>query len=254
MMKEYPKGVGLITLQNHCWTGSRKAIITSEGYRFFPKKYYHYEETIHEQLCPLDGQEHELVNLPLTVEHFGYFGTPEELRAKAERNNKLLFQQLEKTPDDPYLYFQIGQSYDLFNDDENACLYYGKALEFDLNPELEYVQELVLAYGHSLLALGRFQDALAYENIYESFHNSADFVCLMGRIYLKNGMYIKAMSEFLKATTFETAVTEGNNSYIPLYYMGYINELLGNREDAIRLYERCGSYEPAMQHLQNLSN
>ncbi|MBO4981797.1 MAG: glycosyltransferase [Lachnospiraceae bacterium] len=252
MMEQYPKGIGLISLQNHCWTNGRDRILTSEGYRFFPRKFYHYEGIIHEQLCALDAQSHELVNLPLTVEHFGYIGTKEELRAKAQRNNALLFQQLKDHPDDPYLYFQIGQSYDLIDDAENACYYYGKGLEYDVDPNLEYVYQMVLSYGYTLLALKRYKEALAFENIYGAFQATAEFACLMGRIYMENGLYVKAMTEFLKATTFETAETEGANTYTPLYNMGYINELLGNKEDAVRLYESCGNFEPALQHLKNI--
>ena len=252
MMIQYPKGVGIISLKNHCWTNGRDRILTSEGFRFFSKKHFYYEGIIHEQLTPVNGQSYELVNLPITVEHFGYIGTQEELFAKAQRNNNLLFQQLKDNPNDPYLYFQIGQSYDLINDSENACYYYGKGLEYDVNPELEYVYQMVLSYGYKLLDLKRYKEALAFENIFENFHVTAEFACLMGQIYLHNGLYMKAMSEFLLATTYETSETEGANTYTPLYNMGYINELLGNKEDAIRLYECCGNFEPAIQHLNKL--
>lgn len=252
MMEQYPRGIGLITLKNHCWAGNSERILTSEGYRFFSRKYYHYEGIIHEQICALDGQSHELVSIPLTADHYGYLGTKEELRAKAERNNQLLFRQLEENPDDPYLYFQIGQSYDLIDDAENACYYYGKGLEYDIDPSLEYVYQMVLAYGHSLLALQRYQEALAFENIYDSFPATAEFSCLMGQIYLKNNLYVKAMSAFFKATTIETADTEGANTYTPLYNMGYINELLGDKQSAIQLYKSCGNYEPALQRLAYL--
>lgn len=252
MMQHYPKGVGMILRQNHCWSNGNDCIFSDDVNRFFPKKWYHYEGLVHEQLCAYDAKPYEFIYLPLTIEHFGYSGTKEDLQVKAQRNNELLFKMLEDTPDDPYLYFQIGQSYNLIDDSEKACYYYEKALEFDINPDLEYMHEMILAYGNALLDLKRFKDALAFENIYETFNATAEFVCLMGRIYLANGMYIKAMAEFLKATTFKTADTDGANTYIPLYNMGYINELLGNHEDAIRLYESCGDYPPALQHLQIL--
>ena len=60
------------------------------------------------------------------VSHNGYNGTGEELRKKATRNNNLLLSMLENTPDDPYLLFQIGQSYRVLKDDEKASYYFGK--------------------------------------------------------------------------------------------------------------------------------
>lgn len=252
MMAQYPKGVGLITRKNHCWSNGSDRIFTDDVNRFFNKKYYHYEDIIHEQLCAYDSQSYQLVNIPITVEHFGYSGTLEDLHEKAQRNNDLLFLMLEQTPDDPYLYFQIGQSYNLVGDAQKACYYYGKGLEFDINPELEYAQLMVIAYGYALLDLERFEEALTFETIYEAYATSAEFVCLMGLIYLKNRLYLKAMTEFLKATTFKTVDVEGANTFTPLYNMGYINELLGNKDAAITLYENCGSFQPALNRLKVL--
>lgn len=255
MMAQYPKGVGLITRQNHCLTtNDADRIYTDEVNRFFPKKHYHYEAIIHEQLCANNGQPYQMVNLPLTVEHFGYNTSSEDRQEKAQRNNNLLFKMLEKTPDDPYLYFQIGQSYNLMDDVEKACYYYGKGLEYDINPDLEYVHMMVHAYGNALLDLGRYEDALQFENIYDTFAVTPEFVCLMGLIYLKNEMYLKAMKEFLKATTFKTADIEGANTYTPLYNMGYINELMGNKEAAIQLYKSCGPFQPALNRLHLLDS
>lgn len=87
------------------------SVYTDDVERFFNKKLFHYEAIIHEQVRALDGTEYKRVALPLTVDHCGYNGTIEDLRKKAERNNELLLKMLAETPDDPYLYFQIGQSY-----------------------------------------------------------------------------------------------------------------------------------------------
>lgn len=253
MMAQYPKGVGLITRQNHCWAANgADQIYTDDVNRFFPKKHYHYEAIIHEQLCANNGQPYYMVNMPITVEHFGYNTSAEDRMEKAQRNNDLLFKMLEETPDDPYLYFQLGQSYNLIDDAEKACYYYGKGLEYDINPELEYVHMMVLAYGNTLLDLGRYEEALQFENIYDTFAITPEFVNLMGLIYLKNEMYLKAMKEFLKATTFKTADTEGANTFTPLYNMGYINELMGNPDSAIQLYKACGEFQPALNRLQQL--
>ncbi|MBE5884356.1 MAG: glycosyltransferase [Lachnospiraceae bacterium] len=254
MIKQYPRSVGSIQLLNHCWTNGQDRILNGEVPRFFSKKRFHYEDIIHEQLCSIDRQPYDIITLPITVEHFGYSGSAEALQAKAQRNNELLFKALEVTPDDPYLYFQIGQSYNLINDAENACIYFEKALSYDINPEYEYAHQLIQAYGYVLLDLHRYEDALHLESVYDAFGVTPEFSCLMGLIYLNNKQFIPAMREFLKATTYQTAEVDGANTYTPLYNMGYINELLGNKEAAIQLYESCGNHAPALRRLANLKS
>lgn len=253
MIQNHPDSVGMISRRNHYEMNGTDSVYTDQVERLFSKQYFHYEAVIHEQVRTLDSREnYHRVAFPLTVEHYGYTGTIEELTKKAERNNMLLLQLLEETPDDPYLYFQIGQSYNMLHNDEKACYYYGKGLEFDVNPKWEYVQMMVIGYGYALLHLERYDDALLYQNIYDEFSFTADFVCLMGLIYLRNGMVVRAMAEFIKATSFETASTEGANSFIPTFNMGCINEVLGDRDTAIALYKKCGNFKPALDRLNEL--
>lgn len=252
MAAQYPTAVGMLKRKNHNELNGTDSIYTDEVERFFNRRYFHYEAIIHEQVCSLSHTPFERVAVQLTVDHCGYNGTREEMELKTRRNNELLFKMLADNPNDPYLYFQIGQSYNSIHDDANAAYYYGKGLEFDLDPRLEYVQMMVIAYGYNLLHLERYEEALAYRNIYEEFATGADFVCLMGLIYLRNGLVIQAMKEFLRATTFENARTEGANSFIPTYNMGCINEVLGDTSAAIALYKKCGSFKPALDRLKEL--
>lgn len=253
LMQQYPGGVGMLSRRNHYEMNNTDSVYTDQVERFFDRRQYHYEAIIHEQVCRIDGEPFERVAIPLVVEHCGYNGTPEDMKKKAKRNNELLLKMLEENPNDPYLYFQIGQSYNSIHDDENACYYYGKGLEFEVDPRAEYVQMMVIGYGYNLLHLERFEEALQFQNIYEDFAFSADFVCLMGLIYLRNGLVIKAMQEFLKATTIEEAHVTGANSFIPNYNMGCINEVLGDIETAVKLYKKCGNFKPALDRLAELN-
>lgn len=248
----HPLSVGMLSRKNHYELNGTDSVYTDDVERFFDRRLFHYEAIIHEQVRAIDGSDFDRVALPLTVDHCGYNGSIEDLRKKAERNNELLLKMLEENPDDPYLYFQIGQSYNMLRDDEKACYYYGKGLEYDVDPRAEYVQMMVIGYGYALLHLERYDEALQFQNIYEEFATSADFVCLMGLIYLRKGMIVQAMAEFLKATTFETAKTEGANSFIPTFNMGCINEVLGDIDTAVTLYKKCGDFKPAVDRLKAL--
>jgi len=252
MIKQYPKAVGMLSRRNHYEMNGTDSVYTDDVERFFHRDFFHYEAIIHEQVRAKNGQPFQRVKIPLAVEHCGYNGTYEELQKKAARNNELLLKMLEKNPTDPYLYFQLGQSYNMLRDDEKACYYYGKGLEYDVDPRAEYVQMMVIGYGYCLLHLERYEEALQFQNIYDEFATTADFVCLMGLIYLRTGHVLPAMKEFLKATTFETARTEGANTYIPTFNMGCVNEVMGNTADAIALYKKCGDFKPALDRLREL--
>ena len=45
------------------------------------------------------------------------------------------------------------------------------------------------SYGYTLLDLKRNQDALNLLGVYEEFSGRADFVFLMGLIYMNNGLF-----------------------------------------------------------------
>lgn len=251
-IQHHENHVGMLTRKNHYQLNGQDSIYTDQVERFFNRRYFHYEAIIHEQVCALDGSPLTRVAIPVTVDHCGYNGTPEEMQAKVKRNNDLLFKMLEQNPEDPYLYFQIGQSFNMLHDDEKAAYYYGKGLEYEVDPALEYVQMMVIAYGYALLHLERYEEALQFQNIYEEFATTADFVCLMGLIYLRTGYPVQAMKEFLKATTFKTANVEGANTYIPTFNMGCINEVLGDIETATTLYKKCGNFKPALDRLDEI--
>lgn len=245
----HPHDIGLLSRKNHYLLNGQDSIYTDRVERLFNRKFFHYQSIIHEQVCPLHEQSFQRIEIPLVVDHCGYNGTPEELEDKTKRNNELLFKMLEDNPDDPYLYFQIGQSFNALHDDKNAAYYYGKGLEYDVDPALEYVQMMVIGYGYALLHLERYEEALAFQGIYEEFATTADFVTLMGLIYLRCGYPVQAMKEFLKATTFDTSSVEGANSFIPTYNMGCINEVLGDVDTAVTLYKKCGNFKPALERL-----
>lgn len=255
-MKNHPYSIGLVSRRNHYTLNGTDAVYTDQVERFFDRRYYQYAGKIHEQVVPVispgSAPLGPPVPLPLSMEHSGYTGSMEELQAKALRNNTLLLEMLSETPHNPYLYFQLGQSFNMLQDDEKAAYYYGKGLEYDVDPAAEFVQMMVIGYGYALLHLERFQEALQFEAIYDAFSGTADFLCLMGLIYLRTGRLLQAMAEFLKAAACPIAHVEGANSFIPYYNMGCVNELSGDAVSALKLYRKCGSFAPALERIAAL--
>lgn len=179
--------------------------------------------------------------------------TPEEQLAKNGHNLSLLYKQLEQEPDNPYVYYQLGKNHESAEDYESACKYYGQGLYFDVDPSLAYVQDMVISYGNTLLHTGQKETALGFEQIYEEFSTTADFVYLMGRIYMANEMYPQAVEQFLKATAFDTCKLHGANSFLSFYHIALICERLGDPDNALTYYNKCGDYPPASEKAAHLS-
>lgn len=248
--KHHADSVGAISRENLI-TADGQLTLNNTDYteRFFNRKLYHYVGIIHEQLRPIRGSELPCLLLHTTIEHTGYDMTPEEQIAKGKRNLSLLHKQLEEDAENPYTYYQLGKGYEIVEDYEAACEYYGKGLYFDVDPELAYVQAMVIAYGNALLRTGQKETALGFESIYDAFCASADFVYLMGRIYMANEQYPQAVEQFLKATTIENCKFHGANSFLSFYHIGLIFEKLGDTANANVYYKKCGGFAPALQKL-----
>ena len=140
------------------------------------------------------------------------------------------------------------------DDLQKAIPFFEKALSFDLDPSLAYVTMAMVSYGKCLLSTGQAQKALGiYQDVYDSFTHSADFVFVMGLLYMENQMYEEALDEFQKATTFEFSNTAGTNSYEAYYQIGRILNMAGEKKMAVKYFELCGDFPPAIAELSKLN-
>ena len=258
LMKSQPTAAGRILIRNRFTENGQTAYEQVRVSRFVNRRYYHFEGAVHEQLVPVTAPRAAsptvkyVYDAPITVLHVGYDGTVAEMREKSKRNIALLEQELKTQGEDPYIYYQLGQSYRKIHDYEKAFYYFDLGLAMDVDPALDYVQTMVESYGYTLLDLKRNQDALNLLGVYEEFSKRADFVFLMGLIYMNNGLFDESVQEFTKATTIEEFAVDGVNSYKADYNIGVIYECTGHIREAKDAYRRCGSYEPAVKRLKLL--
>ena len=220
--------------------------------RLYNKTYYTFKGIIHEQLFPISQSEPLYRETGLHFNHGGY-ADASLIKQKAERNLTLLLKELQRDPSDTYTLFQIGQTYRSLNMSDKALPYFAKALSFDVDPRLDYVQTLVESYGYTLLDLKMPQKALELLGVYDTFSVRADFVFLMGIIYMNNGMFEEAISQFERAVTIPNHSIEGVNSYSAYYNIGVICECTGQKERALTSYRKCGDYSPALNRIQVLT-
>ena len=281
MIRKNPDKVGRIKRRNTFEHNEQKPENREWINRIFAKEYFHYEGRIHEQVTPLRGAEsgYRTYETPVVILHTGYDLPEQQKKEKAERNIRLLEQELKQLGWDgnagakdggakagtagtdadacgsgqiPYLLYQLGKSYYMMGEYGVACGWFAQGLSFDLNPALEYVIDMVETYGYALINSGQEQTALFFENIYDEFGKSADFQFLMGLIYMKNARFTEAVREFEKAAGHAECRAQGVNSYRADYNIGVIYECLGKKEEALAYYRKCGSYAPAEERIREL--
>lgn len=269
LMEQYPERAGRILLRNRFRQNGQTNYENVRLCRFFNRKYYHFTGKIHEQVTwrtvcketnpgtsPTENlsftEPISVYTAPITVLHVGYDLSEEELRAKSRRNILLLEQELTAAGPDAYLYYQLGKSCMKLEDYEKAYEWFNLGLSMDIEPSQDYVQNMVESYGYCLLDMKHFQEALQLENVYEVFAVRADFVFLMGLIYMNNGLFQEAIEEFLKCTSMEQFSVEGINSYRAYYNIGVIYECTGQKEEARKYYEKCGDFEMARDRLRKI--
>lgn len=258
LMQSQPMAAGRILIRNRFTENGQTAYEQVRVSRFVNRLHYRFEGAVHEQLVPSGVPGGKLLPIkyvydaPITVLHVGYDGSEEEMRDKSMRNIALLEQELATQGEDPYIYYQLGQSYRKIHDYEKAFYYFDLGLSMDVDPALDYVQTMVESYGYTLLDLKRNQDALNLLGVYEEFSKRADFVFLMGLIYMNNGLFDESVQEFSKATTIEDFAVDGVNSYKAYYNIGVIYECTGHTKEAKEAYRKCGNYEPAVKRLNLL--
>lgn len=255
LVRSHPNEVGRIERINLLQQGTEQERQRECISRLFNRNIYAYHGRIHEQIAPIGESDTRMAIptylLPLQIEHTGYYGSEDSLREKAQRNIRLLKRQLEEG-EDPYILYQIGKSYYMMHEYETACEWFERATTYDLDPKLEYVCDMILAYGYVLLELKQYEKALGFESIYQEFSYTSDFQFLMGLIYMNNAEFELAIQEFLKATKQTNWMVEGTNSFKAFYNIGVIYECLGHMDQAKSYYARCGSYQLAEQRIQSI--
>lgn len=245
--------VGRINLNN---IYRRNGILNSTNEklsRIFDRRLYTYTGSIHEQITPIGDKDiFETYDAGITFKHVGYDGDPENIKKKTERNIMLLKSELEKKGD-AYILYQLGKSYYMAGDYSEAEKYFERATAYDLDPRLEYVLDMIVSYGYSMVNSGKAKEALAFSNLYDEFSYSADYVFMMGIVCMNNALFEDAVGLFEKAKEYDSCNLCGVNSYLADYNIGVIFECLGHKEEALMYYGKCKGYDKAEERIEALT-
>ena len=243
----HPEDIGTLTRYQVSSNGSKHTTpICEQTERLFNRQFYHYEGAAHEQLVRTDGSPTSSYEIPITLSHLGsnenhFANSISSLQTSLKRN-----------PQDPFLYYKLGAAYMEEASYEKAFEYLNKGLCFPLDKTQEYVQKMVILYGQCLLQTNRYEKALMLANVYDDFSGIADYLFLMGQIYMHARIPDKALMEFLKATTVKKHFEEGTNSFLAFHNIGCIYEANGQIEKAKEYFRKAGKYPESVERLKEL--
>lgn len=252
-MDQYPDCAGRILIRNRFLQNGQTAFEQTRVSRLANRIYFHFAGSVHEQLERRDHRTKAVYDAPVTILHVGYDENEADMQEKSRRNIALLTAQLDREGPDPYLYFQLGQCHRRLGETQKAFESFDAGLSMEVDPSLDYVKTMVESYGYTLLDLKQNEMALGLSELYDVFAVRADFVFLMGLIYMNNGLFDDAIKQFKKASTMEEFAIDGVNSYMANYNTGVIYECTGHIPEAKTYYKKCGSYAPALERLKCLS-
>lgn len=250
LIQDNPKYVGSIKMLNYFEDNGNIRYQTARLDRLFNRKYYHFENPIHETLSPIAKIPYLSYETPIVVEHVGYLGTKEYLDKKSMRNMELLQKELEADPENPYLYFQIAQCYMMMRDMEHTEEYFNMSISHNPDPLDDYTRILVTNYGSILLDNMKVEKAMQLLSYYDYFNDNADYLCMIGRAYILSNQPLKALPEFVKALT--APKQDSVEPKVASYHIGFIYELFGKKDIAAEHYRRCGDYAPALEALERI--
>lgn len=253
-MEHHPDAAGRILIRSRFTKDGQTTFEQTRVSRLADRRYFQFLGAVHEQLEYRGTVVKKVYDAPVTILHVGYDDRETDMQEKSRRNIALLEAELAKEGPDPYLYYQLGQSYRRLGDSEKAFDCFDAGLSMEVDPALDYVKTMVESYGYTLLDLKRTGEALGLAELYETFAVRADFVFLMGLIYMNNGLFDDAVAEFKKSTSMEEFSVDGVNSFMANYNIGVIYECTGNVEEARIYYQKCGEYEPAKARLKVLAH
>jgi tetratricopeptide (TPR) repeat protein len=130
---------------------------------------------VEEYMDDREDLERSIELLQMELEKFVNMHQDEDLQeADAEVQNEAGF-----------LLYTIGKNFYMLQDYETAAEYFETGLAFNLDVNDDYVLEMATAYGLSLLNCNKGREAIVLEAVYDFFDGQADFVFMMGLVYME---------------------------------------------------------------------
>lgn len=213
--------------------------------RFYNKKRFMWINPIHEQLVSIEDPtnlNYPCFYMPMEVIHHGYNISGQEMVDKQVRNLRLLGKQLAKDPQDPYTWFQIGQSQYVLMNYDKAVDAYEMSLSLEADLDRYFMEILIESLSKAYINVNRAQDAVNLLLKYGDHYKTAKFVFALAGAYQENDQMLQALMTYIKATTMKDKDTLGDSLLICYNNIIAIYHKMGQPDMAnmyMELFEKC---------------
>jgi len=233
--------VGALRLQSLMYNdkgGMTKVL--DDIHRFYNRRYFHFVGRIHEQLFHKykKGFVVSRFILPIKATHYGYAIQGEEMVKKQERNLKLIAKELEQDKENPYLYFQSGQSYKAIDQYDLAIENFEKALSLKPGTNMVYVETLICSLATMYALNGRMAEAAVLMEQYEPVYQTAKFTYLYASVLFDSKEYVRALVHYIKATILPDVGKLGTDLVKCYNYIIRIYKEFGDEDSAKMYYDK----------------
>ncbi len=183
-----------------------------------------YEGIIHEQALP----SAELTGLPIQnlharIIHRGYLDRHVLKRDKHQRNLAILLKQVEIEPENPYVHFNLGQTYKLLGQQGDSVKAYDQSLkllsEQNAPTTTAYWPHLYFSFIDLHRLMGDFDKGLALaDEATDKYPSYPDILMTKGLVLLDMERFAEAIACFEACRAFKDVVySSGNDPSVPTY-------------------------------------
>ncbi|MCI9441554.1 MAG: glycosyltransferase family 2 protein [Ruminococcus sp.] len=216
-----------------------------------------YEGRVHEQVI----SSLPIAPLPLIFEHDGYLQD-----GKGERNLEILLQELEETPEDPYVLYQVSRTLWLMKDFERADRYFEEFYGLTPKTGTGYRTGGVISYIYNLLELKKYEKGFEIIELekgrlapYADYHFAcgtfytqaifSDVQRYVNYLPLIEQSYMRCL-EIGEVPEHEGVL--GNGSFKAAYNLGVWYEVNGDSKKALNYYRmaQARGYQPAKERIK----
>jgi glycosyltransferase involved in cell wall biosynthesis len=224
---------------------------------------YRFTGRIHEQILPaILNSGGRVGRVPIHLRHYGYLDSDLEAKQKCERNLRIAQAEVERLPQSPFAWYNLGMEYIRRRDFAPALEANRKAFLHLPDLKVLYAPRLLRNLVASLIGLTRYDEALkVLADAGEAYPDYTDLLFQKGLIQLEQRDFPKA------AETFRQCVAQGESAshyisdrgvgtYRAWFGLGYGREQMGDYRAAVEAYEQslraCGRYPGPAHRLASL--
>lgn len=204
---------------------------------------YEFKGAIHEQIThkfePTDYSKFKTVDI--RVYHKGYLPGVAEEKNKRKRNIRIIEEELNKYPNNPFYNFNMANEYFAMNKCEEALKYYNIAYQ-NMNEKSGYTSKLVMKRVLALIESQKFDIAMrAIDEGIKMLPNFTELYFYKGHVYQKKGQYTLAIKYFSKCiemgeASIDLRMINGCGSFRSYFALGDIYFELKDYEEAANNY------------------